>query len=461
MNIQSSKFLIILLLITSYLLLTTVNVVANVAQEQAALEKELFELESQIEKITSELQTTQKERTTLERDIAVLDAKRQKVKLKIRAQTIRINKLSSSIAARNVKIENLTEKINKNKASVSELIRQINDKDSASLVEIIIGYDNFSDFFVVLNSFEEVQKGLQISLNNVKTAREQARTEKQELQNEKIEQIKFKKEQEIEKQQVENFKKQKKNILAITQGEEKKYQALLTKTKQTAAEIRSRIFRLIGNVELTFGEAVKIAEIAERATGIRAALILAVLSQESSINGIIGKNIGQCYYNTPSGNGSGTVMSNRQKPSFLAIMAELGMNANATKVSCPIKSDGAYGGAMGPAQFMPTTWWDVKTGYGYKKRIAKITGNNPPSPFVNLDAFVGTALYLKDVYNSKACKNYAEEYKNVLPKRYLQERCAAAKYYAGNNWWKHRLGYGDRVAERADKFQKDINTLNN
>jgi len=89
-------------------------------------------------------------------------------------------------------------------------------------------------------------------------------------------------------------------------------------------------------------------------------------------------------------------MSNSQKDSFLAIMKELGMNPNTTPVSCPIYSDGAYGGAIGPSQFMPRTWWDSNTGYGYKKRVAKVLGIATPSPFRNLDAFVGTASYLSD-----------------------------------------------------------------
>ena len=46
---------------------------------------------------------------------------------------------------------------------------------------------------------------------------------------------------------------------------------------------------------------------------------------------------------------------------------------------------------MGPAQFMPTTWQD------FKKRITKITGNNPPNPWEPKDAFVAAGLYLSDL----------------------------------------------------------------
>ena len=201
-----------------------------------------------------------------------------------------------------------------------------------------------------------------------------------------------------------------------------------------------------GGGELNFGEAVKIAQLAENATGVRASFILSVLTQESAIKGVIGANLGKCYYNTPRNNNSGTVMNNSQKSVFLAIMQELNINPETTPVSCPIASDGAYGGAMGPAQFMPTTW------ELYKKRVGEITGGNPASPFNNLDAFTATALYLKDGLVS--CKQI---YNNL----FSQENCAAAKYYAGKKYKSYMsVGrYGYRVADRATKFQDDIDVL--
>jgi hypothetical protein len=95
---------------------------------------------------------------------------------------------------------------------------------------------------------------------------------------------------------------------------------------------------------------------------------------------------------------------------------------------------------------MPATWQI------YKERVAGITGNEPPSPFNNADAFTATALYLKD--GLTGCQTI---YKTI----FSQENCAAAKYYAGGKWRSYMsVGrYGYRVAERAADFEEDIEIL--
>ena len=111
---------------------------------------------------------------------------------------------------------------------------------------------------------------------------------------------------------------------------------------------------------------------------------------------------------------------------------------------------------MGPAQFMPATWMSVRDG------AAKILGKSGPSmsPFSNQDAFITSGYFLRGLYYSAGCKNYAAQYAHVRSKKSLQEKCAASKYYAGGNWFKFRNTYGESVASRADRFRRDIATLN-
>jgi membrane-bound lytic murein transglycosylase B len=232
-------------------------------------------------------------------------------------------------------------------------------------------------------------------------------------------------------------------LLTQTKGKEAEYQRQLADKKKQAQEIRSRIFELIGVPDApTFGEAVEIAKGASAQTGVRPALLLAVLTQESNL----GKNVGQCYVkNTATGEGvsvRGASYRNVMKPNrdvqpFLQITRELGRDPLQTPVSCPIPSVGGYGGAMGPAQFIPSTWML------FKPRLDGILGRSA-DPWNIKDAFLASALYLGD--SGAAAQTYDAEW------------CAAQKYFSGRCSTRYRF-YGDSVMNLAARYERDIQTL--
>jgi len=415
-------------------------------EERQVLEAELLELERQIGEYEKTIDVYKSQGASLKGEINTLDAKVSKLNLQIKAINISIQKLDEEISNTTGKINDTEHQIDSTKDVLAGSLQLLYENDEQGLMEILLKSPQLSDFFTNVNDLLTVQDSLRVSLEQLKSLKAELIETKEVLNLERVDASSLKSYQNSQKQGVESTKKEKDTLLKVTKGRESEYQRLLSDTKSKAAEIRSRIFRLLGGGELPFGEAVKIAQIAERATGVRAAFILSVLTQESAINGVIGSNLGRCYYNTPWDNGAGTVMSTTQKTAFLKITAELNLDPNTTPVSCPIVSDGSYGGAMGPAQFMPATWML------YKDKVSSVTGGNPPSPFNNLDAFTATSLLLKD--GLAGCRE-------IYSTTFSQESCAAAKYYAGSNWRSYvRVGrYGYRVAERAESFQKDIEIL--
>ncbi|MCG2695060.1 hypothetical protein L6261_03200 [Candidatus Parcubacteria bacterium] len=424
------------------------------------LEIALKKCEEEIAEQERQLQEKQRESVTIERDISILGSKIDKTKIDIKAKEIQLTQLKGSILEKKETINQLSERAERSLSSMSGLIKKTNELDSYSVVEAVLSQDSLSEFFVDFDNFSILNSDLKNNLEVIKEIKNETQTAKQVLEEKELNERAIKVAKEEEKRKAEVYKEENQKLLSLNREKEKEYKEIIVEKEKIKNEIRNRMFRTIGGAEMKFEEALRLIRPYEKQIGVEAALVLAVLTQESAIDGVIGSNLGRCTYNQPAKNSAGTVMSNSQKESFLAIMKELRLNPDTTPVSCPIYGDGNYGGAMGPSQFMPNTWYDIDTGYGYKKRVAKILNIESPSPFNNLDAFVGTASYLSDARDMCAGPKGFDNQFEIWS-------CSAAKYYSGLGSTGSRLAqhmtskwsYGYKVAERAIQFQKDIDTL--
>jgi peptidoglycan hydrolase CwlO-like protein len=397
-------------------------------EEMRNLETELEKIESEIDDYQSSISTLQNQQKTLNQNIKLLDAEIKKMDLQIKATTIQLSKLDKEISSLQKNIVYTEGDIDKLKVLLAGSLRELYDDGQESILELVLRNEKLSDLFGNLNSLSVLQGEVRATLDKLVETKLGLVNQKDVLSSERSDVVNLKSIKENQKAQLNAKKAEKDALVKATKGQESKYQDLLKKSKQSAAQIRSKIFSLLGGGELTFGEAYEFAKFASEQTGVRAALILAVLDRESSF----GKNVGKCNYKT-------AMNPTRDIPVFLEMMNELGINPDSVYVSCA-NSDGAYGGAMGPAQFIPSTW------KLYKARIATITGDNPPSPWKSVNAFVATALYLKDVGADK--------------QTYAAERKAAAMYYAGSRWSRYLYSYGQWVVERANELAEDIASLN-
>ncbi len=404
---------------------------ASPDDERKALEAQLAELEGQINQYEGQVAGYQTQGKNLSGEIAILNDKISKLNLQIQAVNLTLNQLTNKIDDTQTQISVTEKSIETRRAALGKLVQDLYENQRVSLLEIFLENPKLSDFFGNLNSITLVQGNLRIAIQEITDLKAELQDREQPFSLARADAEKIREYQASQKAQIDQTKQAKNTLLAVTKGQESKYQALVKETKATAAQIRGRIFQLLGGGELSFEDAYSYAKLAGSATGIRPALLLAVLDRESAL----GQNVGKCNYRA--------AMSPSNQPLFLTLVQELGINPDIVTVSCANK-DGVYGGAMGPAQFVPSTW------NLYKDAVAKVTGHSPASPWNNADAFVATALYLKD--SMVGCTS-------VYSAQASQERCVAAKYYAGGRWKSYLWTYGEAVVSRANSFQDDIDTI--
>ena len=407
------------------------------------LENCLKYYEAESEEFQKNVTQKQAEKKTLQNQIYILENKIKQLDSQIYQSNLIIKDLKLQILDTQDSIDKTSLKIKEIKGNLTNILQLSYENDKKSYLEIFLAEEKISDFFNELMALESLNSKTQELLGKIKGLKSDLENQKDLMVGEKDESEKAVILQELQKKEQQGIQKEKSVILEKTKGEETLYQNYLAQSEKKAAEIRARIFELIGVPKApTFGEVYEIAKYIKSVTGVRPALLLAVMTQESNI----GKNVGQCYLKNPE-TGSGIVVYNsreisrvmnpqRDIPYFLEITKELGRDSYNTPVSCPMSF--GWGGAMGPAQFIPDTWANPK--YGYGQKVKEVTGK-PADPWNIKDAFLAAGLYLRDLGASQ------DEFKAVM------------RYFSGYSWSKWEESYGRSVLSIASQYEEDIKQI--
>lgn len=420
-----------------------VSAQALTIEQKLQLQSELSQVEAEQKKAEKELIDAQNQTSSLKRDIAILDAKIKAAILDIKAKNLLIQTLGNDINDKQKRITDLEAHISRGKETLAQLIRKTGEMDSYSWPEVILAQENISGFFTDVDTFQSVQQGLKDTFEELRAIEASTTAEKEALDKRRNAEMDARYAIQQEQKSIQSDEATKQQLLSISKGNEKAYASLIEQKKARAATIRAQLFALRDAASIPFGQALQYANIAAQKTGVRPAFLLAIMMQESSL----GKNVGQCYVtNTLTGSGvnarTGNSISNvmhptRDVPAFSDILSQIGGEVTKTVVSCPLSI--GWGGAMGPAQFIPSTWVLMKN------RVASAVGiSGMPDPWNPSHAFMASSLYLADL--------------GAGARTYSSERNAACKYYSGRacGLVKGNTTYGNQVVSQADIIQRTM-----
>ncbi len=442
-------FFVVLLLVlvgipkvsSSFNCVTDLNSSSTKAQRQYC-QNELNILLAQVAVYKQQLSSQQKQTGTIKGDLNYLTGQIRTLNLKIRSSISAIDRLKSSINYKISTIETLSQKIENKKKSLAQLLRNTNEIDNENLIDLLFSNNTLSSFYSDLEAYDSIKQEIRVSIDSIRGIKTKAEYQKIDLQKQKNVELNVKTALERDQKKVSVNESNKKQLLITSKQKESKYQNIIIDRQKRARDIKARLFQLAGGSSpIKFALALSYAEDAQARTGIDPAFLLAILTQESRL----GANVGKCYLtNSSTGRGissTGKIWPNlmnvkRDVPPFLEITNSLGFNAFKTVVSCPIAGIKGYGGAMGPAQFIPSTW------KLFEKRVSAITGSKPANPWSAKDAFIASSLYLTDL-GAKGTSTSAQ-------------KKAACRYYGSGG---SNCSYSRRVISLRDKIQSDINYL--
>ncbi len=413
--------------------------------------------DQQSAQLEQDLTKTSAQKNTLQSAISKLKSKIQGLQVSINQGTVMVKDLNLQISDTSRSIDETAIDIQRSQNQIVSILRSIYEEDQKPSF-IILFEGNLSDFFSNLAYLDNLSSKVSELIDNMKNLKSYLQGQQVKMGDDVDQLQKTIALQTLQKKENEQNQQQQNQYLKLT---ETQYQQQL-KDKQEidrkANEIRNRLFQLAGVADTdapSFGEAVEIAKYVSGITGVRPAFLLAVLQQETGI----GKNVGQCYLkDTATGAGvnvkTGADVKNVMKPmglsgrkgdvsDFLTITHELGKDPYTTAVSCPQPSVGGYGGAMGPAQFIPTTW------VNYRGRLAQILERSA-NPWNIRDAFLASGLFLSDLgaSGSKKCSNGKSA-----------EWGAAQGYFNGTICSTRNTFYGNSIMAIVVRFEEDIRLI--
>src|SRR3989344_4458753 len=298
---------------------------AQIQEQEAKWRSELAATEKEIAEWESVLSKTKQGTASLQRDASILQAKISEAKAFIKKRQIQIEQLTRDIGLKTKTINELEAKVNRGKESLAGILRSTNEIDSYSLAEVMLSNKNLSQFFEDIDSYNSIKASLETQFKEIRELQGKTDSERKIL----------------DKKRVELDEKEKQRLITINKTQEKTYGQVIAEKQKKAAQIRAALFALRDTEGIAFGDALKYATLASGKTGVRPALILAILTQESDL----GKNQGSCLINNlETGDGAGkntgtlfekVMKSPRDTAPFKEITDRLGKDWKMTPVSCP------------------------------------------------------------------------------------------------------------------------------
>lgn len=348
--------------------------VQELRESQSEVDKEVRTIEQELDYLQNEITTSEKE---------------------IESTNFQIGQVQEELGSTRDYIAQLESTIQSQKQLMKEYIHQLYVKPRVSLIRILLSNERLSDVVGSVEQTSAMQNSITETIQLIEAKEQEIVREKQHLFDKEEELLSLRKLQEDQQSLLETTREEKEIVLAETQGEQEKYQELLLESITNSNSLLSRIRTLGGGSEggaISLEEAYSLATINAARFGnkIRPEFLVGVMTVESGL----GRNVGRFFYKDSLSGcaarpGNGTRINfAREEAAFEQIVSRLGLPVTQPVSGCPFPQYVGTGGAMGPAQVMPTTW------LAYEPRLRELKGGRDVNPWAMEDAMLAMTMVL-------------------------------------------------------------------
>jgi len=217
---------------------------ADLNSQLDAKKNDIQQIEDKIQQLEQEINQKQSEQVTLKNQITIIDTEIDKTKAQIQKTQAEIQRTNLEIDKLRSEIDLKKKEIAKQKLVLGEYIRLIYEYDQVSPIEILFGYNSFSQFLDQLDNLETLENKGQKTLDQVQKIKVEMESNKKDLDSKAKDLANLDDQLSFEKEELSGRKEGKENLLAQTEDKEEEFQALLVKAKEEQDAANNEIYAI-------------------------------------------------------------------------------------------------------------------------------------------------------------------------------------------------------------------------
>ena len=224
--------------------LVSQSVFAQSTEEVARLQAEInqrssriTEIDAEIKKFESQLNQVGTEKKTLQAAINRLELERKKVNAEISKTETLISSADLEINKLVLEISKTEDDIDGTKDAVAAIIRQEYQSGDRSLIELLLGNDQLSEFWSTLEAQQNIRETLSAKVSELSSYQEILTGKRSSSVSKRNQLSTLKNQYSGQNEVLVNNKHEQANLLEVTKSEEKNYQQLLASQEQAREQI--------------------------------------------------------------------------------------------------------------------------------------------------------------------------------------------------------------------------------